>query len=71
MGRQGMSTLHYDQKNKGINFENIVNLDDSALYSIILKWTKHGDRVLSDLARRIINRYLLKGIDVQHMLKQQ
>jgi HD superfamily phosphohydrolase len=48
-----------------LDFRDIRFLDDHVIYSIILQWTKSQDRILKDLADRIVNRRPLKGIEVK------
>lgn len=42
-----------------------LELDDSNLIFCLKKWTAHRDPILSDLARRFINRRLFKAIDLE------
>ena len=48
----------------GVDWKAIVGLDDHIIFSIILKWMKNDDPILKDLSTRIIDRKLLKGIEI-------
>ncbi|MEM2759586.1 MAG: HD domain-containing protein [Nitrososphaerales archaeon] len=48
-----------------MTLEQHQNLDDHVIFSILAKWTKSDDPILSDLSKRILNRDLLKAIEVQ------
>jgi len=40
-------------------------LDDHILYAILTRWTKDDDPIISDLSRRILDRKLLKAIEMK------
>jgi len=44
--------------------ESYLELDDGMLWTAMRLWTRHPDFVLSDLATRLLNRRLFRGIDV-------
>ena len=48
-----------------MTLEQHQNLDDHVVFSILVRWTKNDDPVLRDLSGRILNRDLLKAIEVQ------
>lgn len=65
-------SLHYFLYNKitGKNFddnvlENFSKLDDFDIMSAVKEWVGHSDKILSNLARMIVNRELLK-IEISH-----
>ena len=48
--------------------DDLVYLDDHAVYNLIQRWTKHSDQILKDLSIRIINRIPLKTIELENMM---
>ncbi len=44
--------------------DQILAMDDHFLYSMLARWQKSGDHVLSDVCNRLMNRNLLKSIDL-------
>lgn len=49
-----------DFKNNPINLETFAELDDSDIFGAIKVWQKSSDKVLSTLAKRLMNRKLFK-----------
>ncbi|HJT47490.1 MAG TPA: HD domain-containing protein [Nitrososphaeraceae archaeon] len=56
--------INFLKENRPLTYQDIFNLDDHIIYSIILKWSYNDDIILQDLAKRVINRKPLKGIDL-------
>ena len=46
-------------------YKDLYMLDDHMMFSIISRWTKSPDSILRDYASRILNRKILKGIELQ------
>lgn len=44
--------------------DDIMNLDDHAIFYALERWKKSGDRILSTVCRRILDRDLLKAIEL-------
>ena len=49
-----------DLKSNNLFIKNFSNLDDHEIFTCLKYWTKNTDYVLSKLARRLLNRNLLK-----------
>lgn len=56
--------IQFLTEKRDISWKDTFALDDSVLYSIILRWTKNEDSILSNIAKRIINRDLLKVVEL-------
>ncbi len=54
-------------KNGGFSVNNLMQLDDHAVYSLIRQWTENSDKILNDLADRIINRKPLKWKNIKKL----
>lgn len=44
--------------------QDILQLDDNLMYTQFFRWSKSDDKILSELCNRIINRNLLKAIEI-------
>jgi uncharacterized protein len=51
-------------KTNNFSVNDLIQLDDHAVYNVISQWTKNSDTILKDLANRIINRIPLKSIPI-------
>jgi uncharacterized protein len=54
--------------NSSISINDLIQLDDHAVYYLIRQWTKSDDNILKDLANRIINRRPLKLIETENFM---
>ncbi|MCX7016791.1 MAG: hypothetical protein NTW86_30245, partial [Candidatus Sumerlaeota bacterium] len=52
---------------RALSIAEFHEMDDAELVSSIRRWARHDDPVLSDLARRLLDRRLFKSIDVSHI----
>jgi len=46
------------------SYHDVLALDDHFIYAQIAHWSKHEDPILSELCKRILNRDLLKAIEI-------
>jgi len=53
--------------NNEINLAQYLATDDGTFIYHLQQWQNHGDRVLSDLSRRYLDRDLLKALDISHV----
>jgi len=51
-----------------ISVKDLIQLDDHSVYYLIRQWTKNDDKILKDLANRIINRKPLKLIETEKFM---
>jgi HD superfamily phosphohydrolase len=58
------SELEFIREDRETNFQDILGLDDHKLFRAIYDWSKCSDETLANLANRIINRDLLKSIEL-------
>ena len=55
--------------NNSVSVKDLIQLDDHTVYYLIRQYTKSDDKILQDLARRIINRMPLKSIETEKFMK--
>jgi len=58
--------LHFLAEGREPTVDEMLRLDDHELFSILAKWSKSNDQILSDLSTRFIDRKLLKTIELSH-----
>ncbi len=56
--------LEFMKTNTEIHFDNIIPLDDYRIYSYIADWSRSKDPILQNLCNRVLNRKLLKSIEI-------
>jgi len=56
--------LSFIKENRKPSSRDIVELDDNLMYTQFCRWRKSDDAILSELCDRIINRKLLKAVEI-------
>jgi len=63
------SEFDFVTQKRQLDVNDLLNLDDHAVFNLIRQWQHHEDKILNDLASRVINRKPLKSIELDQFAK--